>query len=130
MLDRNALDGFLQNMCAVRAAGDANTFGEMLADDSTFQIIGFGSKVTGKADVMATLRQLIQDFHFVEWRPIQIVAEGDSVAMRCVLKVRHRSKAHAEETETADFIKLRDGKIVSYVQYADTRLATDISSGG
>jgi ketosteroid isomerase-like protein len=47
--------------------------------------------------------------------------------MRCILKVRHRSKAHVEETETADFIKLRDGKIVSYVQYADTRLAAKVS---
>jgi ketosteroid isomerase-like protein len=128
MVARSAVDGFLQSLCAARVAGDAEALGKMLGDDVTFQIVGFEDKVTGKAAFMAALRQLIEDFHFVEWRPIHVIAEGDSVAMRCVLKVRHRSKERMEETETADFIELRDGKIVSYVQYADTRLATELTS--
>lgn len=109
-----------------RVAGDLDGVMACFADDITFQIAGLGAPVSGRAAVRAYLEPLFADIAFLSVDPIETLAQGDRVALRYRLKLRHVPSGRVVDTEVADFATLRDGRCISYVQYADTAMLRDL----
>ena len=129
MLERHAVESFLSHLRTLRVAGDADKAAEHFTDDAVFRISGFGEPTTGKAAIREALRGLMAEFAFLEFRPIHTLIDGDHVAMCSALKIRHEPSGRIVDTETFDFVTLKDGKIAAYHQYIDTRLAAELVAG-
>jgi ketosteroid isomerase-like protein len=56
------------------------------------------------------------------------VVEGSKAAVRTRIKVTSTVTGQTAETETADFIEVKDGRIISFVQYCDTALAAKLAT--
>ena len=126
MQDRANVETLLSDIRAARIAGDLETLAAMFAEDATFRIEGAGPPVSGKQAIREALRGLVDEFQFLEWRPIKTLVDGDEVSIRSRLKIRHSGSGKIVDTETSDFLTFKGDKCSSWVEYVDTALVGDL----
>ncbi len=129
MLQMNAAHAFLGAISDLRIAGNATALSDLFTDDAVFWVQGLGDPVKGKSLVEKALANLIDVYEFLDYKTIKIFIDGDEMAVRRSLKVRHRSSGAVAETETAEFLTMKDGKCSNFIQYADSALAIALTKG-
>ncbi len=122
MLDVRQAEKFLQDLSTVRVAADVEALLEQFHDDATFRIVGVGMPAIGKTVIPSALQALVGQFEFIEWQRLEVFVSGNALAVRHRLKVRDRTTGKVAETETSEFLTMRDGRCTSFVQFADTAL--------
>lgn len=126
MLDLPQAEQFVASVTEVRLTADVDALMALFHADAVFRIVGVGEVVTGKEAIRAALERLVEDFEFLEWQPIKSFVDNDDIVVRQRLKVRHVGSGKIAETETCEFLTVKDGKCTSYVQFADTALIRDL----
>ena len=106
------------------------TWLDAMADDIELGSLGAGAPgldftVTRRsnAEVREYLLGLAQDWEMIHYTPDSFIAQGDQVVMRGRCGWRHRRTGKTVETPKADFLRLRDGKIVAFYEFFDTAAA-------
>jgi hypothetical protein len=110
----------------------ADAFMKLLADDVRWYSLAGGSpgmeftaKCQCKEDVQNYFAGLAKEWEMQHFTPEHYVAQGDWVVMRGSCGWRHRRTSKICETPKADFLCLRDGKVVEFHEFFDTAAALD-----
>jgi len=113
-------------------AGDVDTIINSYADDGYCQTMG-RTLISGKfskEQIAGAAGHIFTIFpKGIKFQIKEMTAEGDRVAVEATSLGEHVSgKTYANEYHF--LVRLRDGKIVSFKEYMDTELVTDILCGG
>lgn len=76
-----------------------------------------------KNDVLEYFTRLAQDWEMQHYTAVHYVAQGDWVVMRGSCGWRHRRTGKEVDTPKADFLRLKDGKVVEFHEFYDTAAA-------
>ena len=126
MLSREEALDVIERAYAARLRGDKAELAKYWADGATFRIAGDRSNLQSvpleSETPMAAISELIDKFTFSDLQRLDAVVENHIVAVRWADTVSYAGGA-AVRSELMDFIHLDDdGKVRSFVQYADTAL--------
>lgn len=80
----------------------------------------FTRSCSTREDVARYFEGLGRDWEMVYYTIIDYVAQGDRVVALGRCAYRHRSTGKVVETDKADVIRIRDGRIVSFFEFYDT----------
>lgn len=126
MLDRDTVLNRIDEAYAARVRGDKESLSLYWADEASFKIAGDPApfkSLTFETDVpMNAISELIDRFTFSDLERVDAVVEGNRAAIRWGVTVS-TSECAPVRTELFDLIELNDdGRIRSFVQFADTAL--------
>jgi len=76
-----------------------------------------------KNDVVGYFTRLAQDWKMLHYTADHYIAQGDWVVMRGRCGWRNRRTGKEVQTPKADFLRLKDGKIVEFHEFYDTAAA-------
>ncbi len=128
-MDRSETEAFIKTLYAARVDGDMDGLGRAFTDDARFQIAGspevsmLATSVEGHDGVMSLIRTMVDSFVMEDFAILDLLIEGNKAAVRWRATIHQAGSGQTYETELADFIELKDGKIVSFVEFLDTALA-------
>lgn len=128
MIDRAAAEDFLERMRQARVADDLDALLDLFDAEAVFTVVGVGRGARGRDALRAALTDLVETFEFVSWTPIETFVSGNDIAVRHRLKVRHRATGREAETETSEFLSMKDGRCRSFTQYTDTALVAVLAA--
>ena len=72
---------------------------------------------------MGALRQLTETFSWDSVDVHDIIVEGDRAAVFYTLTITHTPSGETIETDVADRVMFRDGRIASFMEHIDTARA-------
>ena len=83
----------------------------------------FSQARTGKQQATQYFAQLSASWEMISFVAEEFIAQGDRVVMvgRCAF--RSRSTGKTAESQKADIVRFRDGKIIEYMEFYDTAKA-------
>ena len=132
MSDRGQVEATLRALYEARGRGDTAAIMAHFTPDVHFSINGSPAArpipltVRGAAEVAEVAEQLIAAFEFRDIELLDIVVDRDRAVVHWRVNVRAPATGKEAETEIVDMFTLRDGKISSYRQFADTALASQL----
>lgn len=109
----------------VWAAGDTDGAMHFIAEECAYALyisseaLPFAGETVGRANIEAALRQMRAQFHYLLFRPLNYVAEGDTVRTRVEHMYRHRASGEVLSGTFRLVFKVRDGLIVRADEYHD-----------
>ncbi len=116
----------LEAMYASWAAKDLNAVLSCCSDDIVFaihvppEIMPFAGETRGKAALVPRLQMILDDFDFLEYRPIFINDEGDTFHSQVRYHFRHK-KTQLDIAGTMRHVwRVEDDKIVRLEEFHDT----------
>ena len=130
MSDRSGVEKVLRDAYEARVRGDIDTLGRIFADNARFEVAGSSqvsrvpARVEGAAQVLPLIGQQIKTFQLSDLRILSMVIEGSKAAVHWRAKVRSSVTGEIADTQLFDLIEVRDGRIVSFVEFCDTALAS------
>jgi len=88
------------------------------------------SPYTGAAIGMEGFRQRTEQLHehftYLDFKVVEMIAEGDRVATRTEIRMKRRTTGREFIMRAADFWTVKDGKAVELIEYYDTGLAARV----
>jgi ketosteroid isomerase-like protein len=129
MSNREDIDRLLRDAYDARRRGDIDALLRIFSDDVRFQLAGtpqasaVAAKVSGREDFRSLLTGLVRTFELLDHKILSMTVEGDSATVHWRAKFRSSVTNEEIETELADVIKIKDGKISSFIEFCDTALA-------
>src|SRR5262245_57506194 len=79
----------------------------------------YAGAVVGKHGFRELAARLHDDFEYVGFERIDLIAQGDRIAVRNELRMKRRATGAEVVIEVADFWTIRDGKAVEVVEFYD-----------
>lgn len=128
-MDESETEAFIKTLYAARVDGDMDGLGAAFADDARFQIAGspeasmLATFVEGRDGVMGLIQTMVDSFALEDFAILDLLVDGNKAAVRWRATIHQVTSGETYETELADFIEIKDGKIVSFVEFLDTALA-------
>jgi ketosteroid isomerase-like protein len=95
-------------------------------EDAVFTMIGrmcdysFSGVFRGRAQILDLFRRVDAEIEMSEHKILNLVIEGDSVALRRSVVVRHYGTAAMTGLIIGNFVRFREGKIAEIHEYSDT----------
>ena len=135
MTDREAMRKLVEQAYAERASGNLEGVMAAFHPDAVFELVGdnkilpLAGEVRGHPNVREAMVGFIDAFKFLKRDIIAFIAEGDRAAVHSRLEIRFAKTNVTFKTDVTDLFKFRDGKIIELVEFADTALIKDITSG-
>ena len=111
---------------------DPNVLINSMAEDGQF---GFSSRKEdfkfsglwrGRDGTRQALGLIAQQFEWLSYACRQLIADGDWVVALTGGKIRDRTSGRTVDIDLADVVRLRDGKIVEFVEYFDSAKIRDL----
>lgn len=103
------------------------SFLEILADDVDWRSLADGGvgmeftrSCTTKEDVRRYFEGMGRDWEMLHYTVDDYVAQGDRVVALGRCGFRHRRTGRIVETEKADVVRIRDGRVISFFEFYDT----------
>ena len=124
MLDREEALRVIEEAYAARARGDKEALAKYWAEGARFRIAGDETLLQTIAfqsdSAMKTVGELMDRFVFTDLQRLEAIVEDNKVAVRWAVNVSFEDRPPVR-TELMDLIHLDDdGRIQSFVQFADT----------
>jgi ketosteroid isomerase-like protein len=125
-LDRELIERRVHALFEMRAAGDLRGMLEYAAEDIVYNAKGswaafpYASPVRGKKLVAEALATIAMQFENMGSVVHELVIDGDRIALRRSVKLRHRGTGKVGEVDIADFFRFRDGLVVEFTEVADS----------
>jgi ketosteroid isomerase-like protein len=135
MTDRETIRKLIEQAYAARAIGDIKGAMAGYHADGVFELAGekrtlaLAGAVKGHANVQEVMTGLAAAFEFLQRDIISMIIEGDRAAVHSRLRIRFVPKDKTITTELVDMFKIKDGKIVELVEFADTALIKELTGG-
>jgi ketosteroid isomerase-like protein len=132
MLSRDDALDLIRNAYAARVQGDKDMLGRYWADGAHFEVVGDRSLLPDvplkAATPMEAISGLIDRFTFSDLEMRDSIVEGNRIAVRWRVTIAAAGKP-PQTTQLCDLITLDpDGKIRSFIQFADTALVRHLAS--
>jgi ketosteroid isomerase-like protein len=108
------------------AKGDGATVATLVDDDIEWiihgpvQLFSFMGPRHGKAEVLETLAGIGKDYVLERYEPVWMVVEGDRAAVLSKAAFTQRSTNRRLSFNLANFVRVRDGRIVEFVELSNT----------
>ena len=124
-LDRATVEGWLQRMIALRAAGDVEAQLAFAAPDIVFRTTAgrnhpFHANCEGIDACAAMARAVNVAYENLGSRINRLLIDGDRVAVQRTTRIRNRGTGRAVDVDVWNFITFRDGLVVEISEYPDT----------
>jgi ketosteroid isomerase-like protein len=126
MSDRASIPHIIHEAYAARDSGDIERCLKCLGPDASFRLVGGigGSPpnraTSGPDELRKALQGLFRDFIFVDRKIDTFVVDGDRAGVHSRVKLRYIPNGNVLETELFDLWHVKDGKVVSLIEFADT----------
>jgi ketosteroid isomerase-like protein len=123
MTDRVEIDGLLRGLYAARLRGDLDAVCKSFADDAVFQIAGAGqvslvsNRAVGVNEFRPLLAVMIKTFKLRDQVILTMLIDGDKAAVHWRAGVYSRITASMVLTEFVAIVEVRNGRIVSYLEF-------------
>ncbi len=127
----------LEQIRRAYAARDRGALDDLMAEfdpEAVFTLAGdegcegVAGSACGVPQVRERMAQLIDTFQFRERRVLTELVDGDRAAVHSRVTVRCAPKNVEQETEILDLFRLRDGKVIELIEFADTAVAAKMLS--
>ncbi|MEO1043095.1 MAG: nuclear transport factor 2 family protein [Pseudomonadota bacterium] len=133
-MDKSATADFVNRFYAARIANDVAAVTDLFSDTAHVELAGAADDPTlNKAEQTASGIRAFVDvlvstwvWHGIDMQ--SLVIDGESAATRYRLEVTHVPSGTRVSTDIADHFQLRDGLIVSFVEFVDTGLVERLSA--
>jgi ketosteroid isomerase-like protein len=131
-LDRELIERRVRAMLEMRAAGDLRGMLDYAAEDIVYNLKGswasfpYASPVCGKKMVAQALAIIAMQFENMGFVIHELVIEGNQIALRRSVKLRHRGTGKVGNVDIADFLRFRDGLVVEFTEVADSIALTQL----
>jgi hypothetical protein len=108
--------------------GDARPFFELCAEDVQFGLaaapehFAYAGVRRGRDWVMHVIGEIAKEFAWEDFQARELIAERDRVIALTGGKIRDRSCNALLSADIVDVIRMKDGKVVQFVEYFDSRL--------
>ena len=128
-MDRSETEVFIRGLYDARVNGDMDALGNAFAEDARFQVAGspevsmLATFVEGHDGVMSLIQTMVDSFVLEDFAIADLLIEGNKAAIRWRATIHQPGSGETYETELADFIEIKDGKVVSFIEFLDTALA-------
>jgi len=123
MTDRREIDGLLRGLYAARLRGDLDAVCQSFSDDAVFQIAGAGqvspvsNRAVGVGEFRPLLAVMIKTFKLRDQVILAILIDGTKAAVHWRAGVYSRITGTMVLTEFIAIVEVRDGRIVSYLEF-------------
>jgi ketosteroid isomerase-like protein len=123
MTGRAQIDGLLRELYAARLRGDLDAVCRSFADDAVFQIAGAGqvspvsNRAVGVGEFRPLLAVMIKTFKLRDQVILAILIDGTKAAVHWRAGVYSRITGTMALTEFVAIVEVRDGRIVSYLEF-------------
>jgi ketosteroid isomerase-like protein len=134
MTDRKTIEAVIERCYAARQKGDIETVMAAFHTDGVFELAGSKEMVAvvgaarGNQEIRTTMTGLIAAFDFIERDIICMMIDGERAAVHSRVKIRYVPGDRTFTTDLLDTFHFKDGKIVEFVEFADTALVKDLMS--
>jgi ketosteroid isomerase-like protein len=134
MTDRKTIEAAIDRCYAARQKGDIETVMAAFDPEGVFELAGSKEMVAavgvarGHQDIRSTMTGLIAAFDFIDRDIISMVIDGERAAVHSRVKIRYVPRNETITTDLLDTFHFKDGKIVEFVEFADTALIKDLMS--
>jgi ketosteroid isomerase-like protein len=134
MTDRKTIEAVISGCYAARQKGDIETVMAAFHTDGVFELAGSKEMVAvvgaarGNQEIRTTMTGLIAAFDFIERDIICMMIDGERAAVHSRVKIRYVPGDRTFTTDLLDTFHFKDGKIVEFVEFADTALVKDLMS--
>jgi ketosteroid isomerase-like protein len=101
-------------------------FIEYFHADAIWHVIGrirdysFSGQYRGHQEILALMHRIDGEVVLSDHKILNIVVEGDNIALRRSASVRHHGTAATDKLLIGNFARFRDGKIAEAYEYLDT----------
>jgi ketosteroid isomerase-like protein len=133
-MTRAEIEQLVRKLYAARVAGDVEAMMAWAAPEVHFALAGdptacpVAGQVSGADKLRPQLAQLVQGFTFNSYDITALVVEGSRAAVRGKANITAVKSGATVDMELADFIEVKDGRVVSFVQFCDTAMVAKIST--
>ena len=133
-MTRAEMEQLVRKLYAARVAGDVEAIMAYAAPDVHFALAGdptaspVAGRLTGADELRPQLAQLVEAFTFNSYDITALLVEGSRAAVRGKANITAVKSGATVDMELADFIEVRDGRVVSFVQFCDTAMVAKIST--
>ena len=117
-------------------AGSIDHWMGLMADEVDWRSLAEGAAgleftrgASSKAQVRAYFEGLVRDWEMLSYVADEFVAQGSRVVMLGHCTWKHRATGKVVAMPKADALRLRDGKIVAFMEYYDTAQAMAAAMG-
>jgi ketosteroid isomerase-like protein len=123
MTDRVEIDGLLRGLYAARLRGDLDAVCRSFSDDAVFQIAGAGqvspvsNRAVGVNEFRPLLAVMIKTFKLRDQVILAILIDGMKAAVHWRAGVYSRITGTMMLTEFVAIVEVRNGRIVSYLEF-------------
>ena len=130
MSDRSEIERILKEAYAARKRGDIDAILRLFSVDAHFQLAGSISaspiplRTAGTSQFRTVLERLIRTFEWVDQQIICMLIDGPRAAVHWRGRIRSTVSGETVDTELVDIVEFKDGRIISFVEFCDTALAT------
>ncbi|MBB4196989.1 hypothetical protein CCR94_23540 [Rhodoblastus sphagnicola] len=125
-VDRDLIETRLRLLVDLRAENDLRAMMEYAAEDIVFDVRGNWmalpsmGPIRGKANVARALISLTTQYENLGSTLHDLLIDGERVAMRRTARVRHRGTNRVADVQIVDFVRFRDGLVVSLSEVSDS----------
>ncbi len=105
--------------------GDIDSAIRFVAEDAVYnlyiseELLPVAGQTIGRANIEAGLRLVREQFEYLLYRPMELIADGEDVRHRVEFMYRHRASGEMLSGRFRIIIRVRDGLIVRCDEYHD-----------
>jgi ketosteroid isomerase-like protein len=121
-VERTAVERLLHRLYAARIGDDLHLLCSLFAADATFRIAGSsdGTPISivasGEEEIRPWLGILVKTFRISRYQILSMVIENPWAAVQWRANIHSRVTGASVATEFVDIVRMREGRIVSYVE--------------
>ena len=125
-MSEEELRGRLNDLYAAYAAGRLDDVTRAFDRDVDFvsyapvNVFPFLGHQHGSAEVAATMAAAHREFEYLLYKPVFMVVEANDAAVIVFARMRQRSSGRIIQLFVADFLRLREGRIVAVREFMDS----------
>lgn len=127
-MNRDSVEALIRAAYEARLRGDLDEVVAHFADGASFSVSGspavspVPTAASGRAAIREVLRRLLEGFEFSQLKLVSLLVDGDRAAAHWHVRVKALGSGYDAETDIVDLIRVQDGRITEFRQFADTAL--------
>ena len=136
MTNRNQMVQAVRTLWNARLRNDLDGMMKLLADDAVYAMNGRGTGVPalikpteGKPGVRELFRELLDTWHFDNWREVSLLIDGDSAFLHWAARATCVPTKKSGDFDVFDVFTFRNGQIAKMHESTDTAMMMSLAGG-
>lgn len=125
-MSEEAIRAAVRELYDAYARRDFDRVAQFIDDDvdwiiyAPVQLFSFAGPRRGKAAVLEALGKIAEDFALERYVPKIVIIEGERAAVMSDVAFRQRATGRTLSFQIANFLRMRDGRVVEFREFANT----------